>query len=72
MHWIPIMDAGVTQRVGQDYKAYNVGAEQDVFIKAYNDEIFTGQVWAVDAAFPDFFQDRTKTYWGNMLTDIHD
>ena len=72
MHWIPIMDAGVAQRVGQDYKAYNVGAEQDVFVKAYNDEIFTGQVWAVDAAFPDFFQDRTKTYWGNMLTDIHD
>jgi len=33
-HYIPIMDAGIAQRVDGSYKAYEDGVEKDVFIKA--------------------------------------
>ena len=72
MNWIPILDSGVAQRVGMDYHAYDTAADKDVFIKDYKGEVFSAQVWPVDAAFPDFFQDKTKAWWKDMLTYLHD
>jgi len=55
MHFVPILDAGIAQREGGNYTAYNDGVEKDVFMKAYQDgPIFTGEVWPVDAVYPDF------------------
>lgn len=54
--YIPILDAGIAQRKGGDYSAYNSGVEQDVFVKAFNGgPDFTGEVWPVDAVYPNFF-----------------
>jgi alpha-glucosidase (family GH31 glycosyl hydrolase) len=76
MKYIPIIDAGVAQRLPSidEYAAYDAGVKADVFIKAGSDNttIFTGQVWAVDAAFPDWFAKEAGSYWGEMMTAFHD
>jgi alpha-glucosidase (family GH31 glycosyl hydrolase) len=35
LQYIPIIDAGIAQRKGQNYSVYDTGVEKDVFIKAY-------------------------------------
>lgn len=76
MKYIPIVDAGVAQRLSSidNYTAYNAGVDADIFVKAGSDgkTIFTGQVWAVDAAFPDWFAQKAGEYWGQMFTAFHD
>lgn len=76
MKYIPIVDAGVAQRLPSidNYDAYNAGVAADVFVKAGSDNttIFTGQVWAVDAAFPDWFAKGAGDYWGQMMSAFHD
>lgn len=74
MRYIPIIDAGLAQRPGEEqaYTAYNDGVKEDVFIKTSAGEIATGQVWPDDAAFPDFFQKSTPGWWGKWLTNFHD
>lgn len=65
MHYIPIIDAGVAKR-SSGYDVYTDGVDKDIFIKApvgEGDEIFTGQVWPNDAAFPDFFAEGASEWW---------
>lgn len=66
MHYIPIIDAGLAKR-SQGYQPYTDGVDKDVFIMVEGasgeKEIFTGQVWPDDAAFPDFFGENTATWW---------
>lgn len=63
-HYIPIIDAGIAQRPGQDYEAYNDGESKDIFVKTGDgSEILTVEVWPNEAAFPDFFNPDAQTYW---------
>lgn len=72
MHFVPILDAGIAQRKDGDYEAYNSGVQQDVFIKAYEGgPDFTGEVWPVDAVYPDFTKSATKQWWKANLDDFH-
>lgn len=69
--FVPIIDAGISQRDGGNYDAYNSGKDRDVFIHAYKGgPAFTGNVWPGDAVFPDFLRDATNTWWGEMLSDF--
>jgi alpha-glucosidase (family GH31 glycosyl hydrolase) len=64
MHYIPIIDAGLAKR--NDYEAYTDGVNSNVFIQVSvngQNEVFTGQVWPNDAAFPDFFAENTAGWW---------
>ena len=70
MKYIPIIDAGVAQKLPsiENYPVYNDGVTQDIFVKATNEKdapIFTGQVWPVDAAFPDWFNNKTSAFWSD-------
>jgi len=71
MKYIPILDAGIAQRKGGDYDAYNTGVTKGVFIKdeAGTDD-FTGEVWPVNSVYPDFFKTATKTWWKDQLTQF--
>ena len=66
MHYIPIIDAGLAKR-SEGYQPYTDGVEQNVYIMANGSsgepEIFTGQVWPDDAAYPDFLAENTNTWW---------
>ena len=78
MKYIPIVDAGVAQRlqstVVEAYDGYTAGVKANAFIKAGSDNstIFTGQVWPVDSAYPDWFAEGTQDFWGSMMTEFHD
>ena len=68
MHWIPIVDAGIAarnnpQQDGKNYEAFDDGVKEDIFIKDENGEVLLGQVWPVDAAFPDYFNPNTAGWW---------
>jgi alpha-glucosidase (family GH31 glycosyl hydrolase) len=67
-HYIPIIDAGIAKRKG--YEAYEDGLNQDVFIKTDAGDVFTGQVWPDDAAFPDWFAPNTAAWWSKWLSDF--
>jgi len=66
MHYVPIIDAGIAMRSKGEYPAYDLGVEDDVFIKL-NGEILIGVVWPKDAAYPDFFNPKAKTWWKEEL-----
>lgn len=71
LQFIPIIDAGIAQRKDQGYSVYDTGVEQDVFIKAYeNGPDFTGEVWPVDAVYPNFFHNTTIAWWKKNLDDF--
>lgn len=66
-HYVPIIDAGIAMRQKGRYVAYDLGVEDDVFIKV-NGETLVGQVWPNDAAYPDWFNPKTTKWWQNELT----
>jgi len=64
MTFVPIMDAGVAVRENANYTAYEEGLKQDIFIKqATNDKPLTSGVWCGHAYFPDYFNEKTQSYW---------
>jgi len=76
MHYIPIIDAGIAireneQQDGEKYEAYMDGMQEDIFIKDPEGKVAVGQVWATDAAFPDFFNPKTSAWWSKWLTNFH-
>lgn len=69
--YVPIIDAGIAMRQPGNYTSFDLGVEEDVFIKV-NGEIFVGQVWPKDAAYPDFFNPKTHDWWKTELQVTHD
>ena len=70
--YIPILDAGIAQRENQGYSAYDSGKEMNVFIKAWEGgPDFTGEVWPVDAVYPNFFHQKTTEWWHQNLDDFY-
>lgn len=72
MHWIPIIDPGVAQRLPsiEEYLPYTDGIADDIFIKAANGAPITGSVWADDAVFPDWSHPKTQAYWTKWLNAL--
>ena len=62
MKYVPILDAGIAMRTPGTYPAFTEGLEDDIFIKI-NGKTLTGQVWPNDAAYPDWFNPKTTTWW---------
>jgi alpha-glucosidase len=54
LHYVPILDAGISLRPNQGYKAYDEGKKDDVFMKIRLGEDLVGQVWPKDAVYPDW------------------
>jgi alpha-glucosidase len=72
MRYVPIVDAGISQRDNGEYEAYKDGVEKDIFLKNDKGEILTARVWPVDAVFPDWFNDDTAPWWGYWLSKVYD
>lgn len=70
--YIPILDAGIAQRKGGDYDAYNQGVAKGVFIKDEGgQDDFIGEVWPVNSVYPDFFKAAAVSWWKDQLTAFH-
>jgi alpha-glucosidase (family GH31 glycosyl hydrolase) len=77
VHWVPVVDAGVAQRIRSvagrmPYLPYNEGESKDIFIKAnaFNNASFTGRNWPGDVVYPDFTHPDTDAYWAKWLGDL--
>ena len=61
---ITIIDPGVKEDPG--YEVYDDGMEKGVFALKENGEVYIGQVWPGDTAFPDFANEKARAWWGEL------
>lgn len=61
---ITIIDPGVKHDPG--YWVYDQAVERDVLCKTEGGDIYVGQVWPGDTAFPDFATEEARDWWGEL------
>jgi alpha-glucosidase len=59
---VPIVDPGVKK--DPQYVIYKEGIHYDHFCKYIEGQLYTGDVWPGESAFPDFTESRTRAWWG--------
>jgi alpha-glucosidase len=61
---ITIIDPGVKHEPG--YSVFDQGVERDVFCRTEGGDIYVGQVWPGNTAFPDFVTEEARRWWGEL------
>ncbi|CAF3190076.1 unnamed protein product [Rotaria sp. Silwood2] len=70
MRTIVILDPGTID--DQKYYVPTVeGIKEDVFIKWENERLMKGICWPGELFMPDFFTNRTRTWWSRWIQDFH-
>ncbi len=61
---ITIIDPGVKFDPG--YPIFDQGLDRDVFCRTEGGDIYIGQVWPGNTAFPDFVSEEARDWWGEL------
>ena len=61
---ITIIDPGVKYDPG--YPVFDSGLERDVFCRTEGGDLYLGQVWPGNTAFPDFVTEQARAWWGEL------
>ena len=61
---ITIIDPGVKFDPG--YEVFDSGLEREVFCLTEGGDIYIGQVWPGNTAFPDFVNPEARAWWGDL------
>jgi alpha-glucosidase len=61
---ITIIDPGVKYDPG--YEVFDSGLERDVFCRTEGRDLYLGQVWPGNTAFPDFATAEARDWWGDL------
>jgi len=61
---ITIIDPGVKFDPG--YWVFDQGVERDVLCRTEGGDLYIGQVWPGNTAFPDFVTEEARTWWGEL------
>jgi alpha-glucosidase len=61
---ITIIDPGVKHEPG--YAIFDQGVERDALCKTEGGDIYIGEVWPGDTAFPDFVTEEGRRWWGEL------
>jgi alpha-glucosidase len=61
---ITIIDPGVKFDPG--YWVFDQAKERDVLCRTEGNDIYIGQVWPGNTAFPDFVTEEARTWWGEL------
>lgn len=70
-HYIPIIDAGIAYKPNSDYKIYDEGAKDGVFIMDYTGKnAFIGKVWPGDAVFVDWTHSKAASFWQSGIDSL--
>jgi alpha-glucosidase len=64
---IVMCDPGI--KVEKNYKTYEDGLIQNVFVKYPDGKPYTGQVWPGWCHFPDFTKPETRNWWKDQFKD---
>lgn len=69
MRAVAIVDPGI--KVDPRWQVYTHMRDAEMFLSRAG-EPYTGRVWPGDAAFPDFTQPETRSYWGTLVAGSTD
>jgi len=61
---ITIIDPGVKLEPG--YWVFDQGLERDLFCRTEGGDVYIGQVWPGNTAFPDFATEESRAWWGEL------
>ena len=61
---ITIIDPGVKFDPG--YRVFDQAVERDVLCRTEGGDLYIGQVWPGNTAFPDFVTEDARTWWGEL------
>ena len=61
---ITIIDPGVKFDPG--YAVFDAGVERGVFCRTEGGDLYLGQVWPGNTAFPDFVTEQARAWWGEL------
>src|SRR4051794_26063722 len=61
---ITIVDPGVKYEPG--YEVFDAALERDVLCRTEGGDVYIGQVWPGDTAFPDFVTEDARAWWGEL------
>jgi alpha-glucosidase len=61
---ISIVDPGVKHDPG--YAVFDDGVDKDVFCRTEGGDVYIGQVWPGNTAFPDFATPEARAWWGAL------
>ena len=64
-----ILNPGVI--IKTNYEAYTEGIKKDIFVKDQLNQPFIGCLWNKMIHNPDFMNQKTVSYWSDMLEDLH-
>ena len=64
---VTIVDPGVKHDPG--WPVYDEGVERDVLCRTEGGDIYLGEVWPGDTAFPDFVTEEGRAWWGGLNAD---
>ncbi len=65
---VTIVDPGV--KVDPDYGVYQQGLAGDYFVKKPDGTVFMGKVWPGVSAFPDYTNEKVRTWWGSLYKGL--
>jgi alpha-glucosidase len=65
---VTIVDPGV--KVDPNYWVYQQGRAGDDFVKMPDGKVFTGNVWPGLSAWPDFTEEKVRTWWGSLYKGL--
>jgi alpha-glucosidase (family GH31 glycosyl hydrolase) len=66
-HYVTIVDPGI--KIEKGYHPYEDGVNRNVFIKNSKGKNIVGKVWPGFTVFPDWFNENTTTYWGDLIEE---
>jgi alpha-glucosidase len=61
---VTIIDPGVKHEPG--YRVFDEGVERDVLCRTEGGDVYIGQVWPGNTAFPDFVTEAGRTWWAEL------
>ena len=61
---VTIVDPGVKFEPG--YAVFDDAVERDVLCRTEGGDVYIGQVWPGDTAFPDFVTEEARAWWGAL------
>ncbi|GJT89619.1 alpha-glucosidase 2 [Tanacetum coccineum] len=63
-----MLDPGIKHEKG--YFVYDSGSEKDLWVQTADGKPFVGEVWPGPCVFPDFTQEKARSWWANLVKDF--
>ncbi|GJT89620.1 heteroglycan glucosidase 1 [Tanacetum coccineum] len=63
-----MLDPGIKHEKG--YFVYDSGTEKDIWVQTADEEPFVGEVWPGPCVFPDFTQEKARSWWVGLVKEF--